>query len=283
VQQNLRIAMESLSRDIRMAGFMVPVDALAVADRTPIRSIDNGTTGLTQPLPAPDDVKSDILVLNTVSATGIVGVMAIPFPGGVLGVSAVQIGIAPFALDSDASVNSFKLGDNVRIIDPQTYDQPTNALKTVISTVFRVTSLATPTMTLVKESGVDPSGTIFARGDVVARVDKSSNNPNTVKYLLTTGGNCPTGQTCLSRVTDEGTLAQDTQVIATNIAGLQFKYLLDNDTTEYDTVTTLNMSGIRAVKVTLTGQTSATKSISGGAKTRQIVSIIRIRNRPENL
>ncbi len=193
VQQNLRIAMESLSRDIRMAGFMIPTSAPAPAN-TPVRSINNNS----------GELNSDIIELNTASATGVVGVLAIPFPGGVVGAAAIQIGIGDsFPLDSEESTYAFKVGDCLRILNPQTYDEPTDASKTVVHTVFQVADMGTSSLTLVKAKGTDPAGTIFSRGDVVARVHKDSNNPNTIKYLLTTGGTCPTGQTCLSRLIDE--------------------------------------------------------------------------------
>jgi hypothetical protein len=70
-----------------------------------------------------------------------------------------------------------------------------------------------------------------------------------------------------------------TDVIAQNMAGLQFRYLMD-DGTEVDAPVPADYRKIRAVRATLTGQTVISKALSGNrARQRQIESVIQIRNR----
>lgn len=70
-----------------------------------------------------------------------------------------------------------------------------------------------------------------------------------------------------------------TDVIAQNVAGLQFRYILQ-DGTEVDAPLPADYGTLSAVRVTLIGQTATTQDLSGDqAKRRQIESIIQIRNR----
>lgn len=71
--------------------------------------------------------------------------------------------------------------------------------------------------------------------------------------------------------------ASNDSIIASNITGLQLKYIADGTTAEVDSPATL--SAVRAVRVTLEGQTEDTAGLSGGAKTREVTSIAKIRNR----
>ena len=72
--------------------------------------------------------------------------------------------------------------------------------------------------------------------------------------------------------------------IAANITDLTFRYLLD-DGTELDKVPdpgypSAQLSDIRAIRVTLTGKTDATRSAGGGGvTTRTLSSVIALRNR----
>jgi hypothetical protein len=70
-----------------------------------------------------------------------------------------------------------------------------------------------------------------------------------------------------------------TDVIAQNMAGLQFRYLLD-DGTEVDAPAPADYRLIRAVRVTLTGRTFTTNALSGAqAKMLQTELVVQIRNR----
>ncbi|MGH7273035.1 MAG: hypothetical protein ACREIQ_01060, partial [Nitrospiria bacterium] len=126
-----------------------------------------------------------------------------------------------------------------------------------------------PCLTLKADAG--GTGTI-TRGDMIVE-SGAGPPPNNVTFSVITGGlQCPAGQNCL---------AVNGQIIANNISntatGLQFRYLLD-DGTEVDAPAVLGQ--VRAVRVTLTGQTVTTTAYMGGnAKTRTLVSVAKLRNR----
>jgi prepilin-type N-terminal cleavage/methylation domain-containing protein len=265
VQQNLRIALDSIARDIQMAGFLIPFadDAGTVENREnlPIGVARNNTG-----LPAADP--SDAMTLNTASATGIHARITVP-----------RTGEGVFAVDSPESVDAFHVDDMVRIIRPANREQPGGT-----SAVFKVTRTdrdgTPPILTLSIQSGM-ASGALFAEGDIIFKTAVSAPHPNTVTYCIgpddTDGGcgkgitTCPAGQLCLIRI--ENGIAG---VIAQNMAGLQFRYLLD-DRTEVDIPT--NPGAIRAVRVTIACRTAATAKLSGGAKMRSITSVVNLRNR----
>lgn len=262
VQQNLRLAMDSITRDIQMAGFLNPfVDDAGTAENRenlPLGSVGNNTG-----LPATDP--SDTMTMNTASAKGIYARITVP-----------RAGAGTFAVDSPESVDAFRVSDSVRIIRPTNREQPGGA-----GTVFKVTGTdrdgTAPILTLGIQSGMD-SGAQFVEGDIISRTAVSAPHPNTVAYCIGPDDDCgrgittcPAGHLCLIRI-ENGTAG----VIAQNMAGLQFRYLLD-DQTEVDIPT--NLGAIRAVRVTITCRTASTVKLSGGEKMRRIASIVNLRNR----
>jgi hypothetical protein len=191
---------------------------------------------------------------------------------------------APFTVDAPESVDKFFAdvanGDVVRIIRPLTRTQPTGSN----GTLFRVTAeqrAPSPTLTLTWLSGNPVGTTNFLPGDLIVRTGTGV-YPNTIMYCvgsqtqalgcagpLTT---CPTGQNCLARV--ENGLQK---VIATNISSLSFSYIMDNPLAE--TNQPLDLSKIRAVRVTITGQTAGTAATDGQKRTRTTTSVVKMRNR----
>lgn len=235
VQQNLRIAMDSITRDIKMAGFLTPLPQTVTA-----------------PLNA---AIANSITINTGAEAGVYARITANTPS--------IVGNTSFTVDS---VDNFANGDSVRIIRPQDGSEPITGPLTVNAPP------AAPNLTIGTTAVVD-----YLNGDIVVRTTNNALNPNTIRYFVTTTGACPTGQSCIARRTNEGTLDVDTQIVANNITNLQFSYILD-DNTENNAPT--DLSTIRAVRVTITGQTVTTTALSGGqAKTRQIASIVRIRNR----
>jgi hypothetical protein len=85
------------------------------------------------------------------------------------------------------------------------------------------------------------------------------------------GVTCPQNQRCLTR-TVNGTA----DIIAGYISSLKFNYVLEDYSEETNPS---DLSKVRAVRVTITGQTASTALLSGGPKTRQLTSIVKIRNR----
>jgi len=131
------------------------------------------------------------------------------------------------------------------------------------------TNAGTPSLTITTPT----ANIIYQEGDIIAKINyEATVYPGTIQYAQSAAavGTTCSGN-CLTRVVN-GT----TNVVANNITDLQFGYILDNGTE----TGAPDLSQIRAVRVTITGETVATTALSGGqAKTRQIASILRIRNR----
>ncbi len=262
VQQNLRIGMENITRDIRMAGFLIPYNT------TPV-SVVNDNTGIAQPLPAPDNVNSDAMTMITASASATIARILQPPAGAV------------FTLENPQSVDPFNSGDVVTIIRPGNRILPAG---TGISFTIGSKNRAVPSITLVSV----PGGNIIA-GDLLVGIGAGGNYPNSITYCLgpsalpAPGGcgnsvtTCPAGQLCLMRITNIGTPNANSQPIAQNMAGLQITYLLDDGT---ETAAPANLTTIRSVRVTLIGQTVTTRGLSDNvSKERRMESVIMMRNR----
>lgn len=243
VQQNIRIAMEQISKDLRMAGFMVPKQnpAITAADATSF-------------------------TLATASAAGIAA--RVNANVNVVG------GVGTVVVASPQMVDLFANGDVVRIL--RTPDQAEPLLGTfVVQSRNRTASQITLNGFSAPVS--------YLPGDVIVRTTATAPNPNTILYCLGPATGCgPTaacasgGQTCLMRVANGSA-----DVLASNIApgGLQFSYLLSGGT-ETATPTAANRANIKAVRVTITGRTVSTLNLSQGVpKVRSIASVISLRNR----
>lgn len=247
VQQNLRIAMDSISRDLKMAGFMVP--------------------GGTNPLGV---ATATTLTINTASQGG-------KYARIVSANQTVTLALNDIINLSVDSVDNFDSNDVnnsvVRIIKPQNSEQAVSISFTITGVNPSAVCGTAAAPCLILKANAGGSGSI-GKSDIIARTGTilSESYPNTIAYLVDSSGECPTGQNCIQR--DPGTAA----IVANNIkaAGLSFGYILDNGTE----TSVPDLTQIRAVRVTITGETVVTTALSGGqAKQRQIASIVRIRNR----
>jgi prepilin-type N-terminal cleavage/methylation domain-containing protein len=310
VQQNLRIAVDTLTRDIRHAGFLIShkrdnslftqglIAALAVGNGNivqPVNAILDNSANSAARLPFTDDVipgqparvHADILTMNFAS----------PFTTFAK-IANEQTGIgAPFIVLTSESVDTFFVNDKVRIINPTRHEQSTNLSPTETlggqGTVFRITALdrALRSITLVWDSpgtDNDPAATKFKRGDIIAKVSTvNMNYPNSIAYCLGPAVNCgpaitscpqqgPTDQTlCLVRI-ENG----QANVVASRISGLQFTYLLDDGT---EVTAPADLGAIRAIRVALTGRTATASRLvsatTGTEKTRKMATVVRLQNR----
>jgi len=235
VQQNLRIAMDTIARDIRMAGFMEPDEPFANTPQTPTEDGDNDCA----------DGGDDCLIIRTASDTGRVVRIDLDFtsPSGTTDEANITVASAGMA-------QLFDDDDYVRIIRPPDHSQPKDR-------IFRVKG--TPTGTTVKLVNFDEAKQ-YKKGDVIVRTGNGAPHPNTVAYFLS-------GTEIKRKAT-----ADAAQVVANKITGLQFSYLLDDGT---ETGTPADPEAIRAVRITLTGQTVAAM----GGKQRQLTNVVTLRNR----
>jgi len=269
VQQNVRIAMDSITRDIRNAGTLIP----RIDNPATVTNIENSSVGSAGP---------NSVSLNMASSQeGYAWVTADLYLAGTTSDFTLNV-------DSTTSLGNFTTGDIVRIMRPELMTEATGTT----GSLYSVSSISTspgPSVNLhyISASGIQPNAsTPFKRGDVIAKVTNASPgyvNPNMVAYGLGVGGSCPVGQTCIIR-TENGV----SNVIATNIANLTFTYIMDDATnTEVNQIPApptypnqTDVVKIKEVRVTVTGQTVTTVALSGGqTKQRQMTSIIKIRNR----
>jgi prepilin-type N-terminal cleavage/methylation domain-containing protein len=263
VQQNLRIGMDQMMRDISMAGFMVN-------GANPVSAITNGASG------APDT-----LVLNTgtqasVAATVGSATTAVTLAvGNFLDLSVMAFGssIGGFEAAVDENVSQ------VRIVNYRGEPLGTGVRFTVIQvnpTAGTCGSVAAPCMRLRTE--VAGSGTID-RGDTIVKTSVTGGAegfPQTVTYNVAA---CPAplAGNCLMRATTPVPTGGAT-VVATNVTDLQFSYLLAG-TVESAAPAAADLASIRAIRVTLIGQLVDTAAVAdGNLKPRTLSSIFAIRN-----
>lgn len=262
VQQNLRVAMDQISNDIRMGGFLItsgtnPINA--VNDNTGIVGTDTDNAG--------NPIGTDSVTFNTAGASAVVARNTSP-------TQTLTLSPGPPVSLSVNSIETLLVGDIVVVVGAQS-----DTL--VIADTFTLTEVndiangpcgggATAAPCLTLQAAVGGTGT-FNPGDMVVRVG-AGGYPNTVQYSVVNAG-CPVGPTCLQRNSSD--LATP-QIIADYITGLQFRYVLQNGI-EVDNPVALNqVSGIR---VTLTGRRVNTVAYTGGtAQPRTLVSVASIRN-----
>lgn len=248
VQQNLKTALDSFTRDARMAGFMVT----------------GGTSPITSAI-------ANSVVFTTASSSGDAARIDVSLSANVTSGTAIT-----FTVASPGQLASFDPGNIVRIVDPGEKNQPVNAYYTVSAKDITV-----PSVTL------NPNGTAtnvtFKRGFLIVKTAPGTSDtfPNTVQYCVGPAAGCapavttcPAGQNCLMRIVNGA--PDNDSVVSTNIQALQFSYLLDDGT---EAAAPADPSLVRSLRVSITGQTVDTAGLSGGAKTRTVTTIAKIRNK----
>jgi prepilin-type N-terminal cleavage/methylation domain-containing protein len=245
LQQNLRVAMDQIARDIRMAGFMIP------ADLTPIATANQNS-----------------ITFNTASTFGRAARINDDPTVSVVNGASVDLNLT---VASAAQALLFADGNFARIIRPPNQG---DLFDDCIISLTAGPSGTTLPIRIMNNSGADISSLQLRPGDIFARITDDSNNPNTVRYLRE--------DDLFRRRTDETTADVDTQTVANglrasadpNLDGLQFRYILD-DGTEQTTVSGATLDSIKAVRVTLAGEVDTQQ----GLKTRSLTSIVALRNR----
>lgn len=224
VQQNLRIGIESITRDVRMAGILVPDNPNTRVKMPPVQLAGNAT-GIMQPLPAPYNVNSDEMTLNTASASATFA-RTTPLNNTIT----YNVTASTFSLpvDSSVSVDSFNVNDYVRIMRPHDRSEPKLSDEAPLTgRVYRITGTNrdAPSLTLNIAAGYnDPTNINLNKGDMICKTASPYTNPNTIKYCLGptatcgSGATCPSGQLCLMRNVNSAS----TDVIAQNMAVFNF-------------------------------------------------------------
>jgi prepilin-type N-terminal cleavage/methylation domain-containing protein len=248
VQQNLRIAMDSITRDVRMAGMLVPATTNAV-----------------------NAAGANSLTINTASARGIYARIDVGFTA-TSGATSVTC-----TVETPEAVDVFKAnsGNTLRIVRPVDGSR-------LFDTAFSIDTdtgydRTNKRLILTREDGGTFGGSdVIKRGDMIVMTPAAATATDNIQYGIVAGGTltCPANQQCIARTANGGT----PEIIAGNISNLQFTYILD-DYNETNAPTSSDLGRIRAVRVTVTGQTATTALLSSGAKTRELTSVVKIRNR----
>ncbi|MDH4100335.1 MAG: prepilin-type N-terminal cleavage/methylation domain-containing protein [Nitrospirota bacterium] len=234
VQQNLRVVMAVMTKDIRMSGFLVP------SGSNPINALTDGAGG-----------SADSVTLNMTTSIHAYARM-----------TADASGTSFTASVDPGDAGQFGVGHLVKVVKTETS-----------------ASMGTCTVSAVGASSLTLNGCSASvnatKGDIIARIPVGGTaHPNTVAYQIITGGSCPSGRNCLARVSNGST-----HVLAENMTanGLQFSYLLDNGT---ETNIPADLTQVRAIRMTLTGETAREVAKVGGAdRQRQLTSVVSMRNR----
>ena len=266
LQQNLRVAMDTISRDMRMSGFLN-------MDNDPMQGISNngGLDG------------SDAVTLNKASSFGYYA--KIVEDDTTEDVTALTNII--FTVDSNGIFSVTNPRQLVRIIRPAEGVEVVVTTYTVEAVETTDAACAPPTKVapcLILQPTTTFGNTEFRTGDIIARtgIVGSELYPGTIAYSLVTGGECPAGQNCIARNINGG----GNNIIASNITDLQLNYIDDGGSVVANPA---DPSQVRAIQVTISGETSRAHSMIGStdnpdftvvsARTRQLSSIVRIRNR----
>jgi len=315
VQQNLRVAMDSITRDVRHAGFMTTeFYNTSFVGRGTINPATNGNSTQTINTALSNVANSTTLPVTRDVITGVTGTHADFLT---LNAAAPTITFArldskqnwtagaafTFTVSTPESVDLFNVDatnpDYVRIIDPVVHKQSTyDANPTVGGTVFRVSNKnrAAQTIELTWVSGNTPVHE-YKRNDIIVKIaGAAAPFPTTITYCLGPTTGCPpAGATavganqCVQKGPNDQTMCllrienNVTQVVASGLSGLQFTYLLDNLNEVPNAVTALpltDLTPIRAIRVNITGQTATARSLTGtGEHVRTMTSVVKLQNR----
>jgi prepilin-type N-terminal cleavage/methylation domain-containing protein len=287
VQQNLRVALDFMSRDLRLAGFGVADDAFILEAPQRLRCEDKNRDG-----DCLDADESDFLRFLTLTATGTMARIGVD--GGITTTADKQ----KIALAEEKSARLLLSGGEsapvyVRIFRPSSRTQP-------LDRVFEVRPPeTTEPPEIVAVEGFTES-TVLRPGDLLARVDDPDFDgdgdpntdmpqlPNQVDYRLVKADTDDSKLFDLVRVPtgvdpdDETTF----QRVAGKIVEVQFQYLLE-DGSETASVAGSDLERVRAIRITLVGATDATRTGNAGfnpgqgdnVKTRALSTVVELRNR----
>ena len=245
VQQNLRVAIETLVADIRMAGFLIPSNQTAITSAPDVFGIDE--TGDEIP-----DNGGAVFSLNTISsAKTYARVLSEAIDSSGLLVDADMVGL----FDKDYLIHVIRPSTMVDVSGEWT-------IGTIAANKF-------PIITAGYVAGaIEP-------GDMIVRKFTGEPNVANIRYWLrpTAGG----GTNNFELIRDDGSAIGAT-VIASNIIALDLTYLMANGS---EVVTTTDYENIKLIRVNLSAETDNTKSGStnySGVKRRSLQTLVKIRN-----
>ncbi len=250
LQQNLRVAMDQVSREIRMAGFLTRRDqsAVVVAEPDRLRLRVSTTTGRVA------------RIVEEITITG-------------------ANNTEPFRVANTGMVDLLANSEKVRVVRPPAFSQPFGGLLRITST-----NRTNRTIRLGDFPTLSEPVTIIP-GDLIIQSTDTGPFPNTIQFCLgpapgcgPTSTTCPPGQLCLMRVIGQGedlTATGIASVLAAGVAadGLRFGFLL-NDGRELSTLAGGDLFNVEAIRLTVAGG----KPMDPQSR-RELSSVTRLRNR----
>ncbi len=247
VQQNLRIGLDVIARDLLMAGFLSNTDPITMAD-------------------------DDQITLTTASAFGRYAQVSanMNWTGA----------NHTLTVDPAEAAAQFSGGNWVRIIRPADGCQPLDLAGCggSASPILVVAGVGASSLTLAAPAA--PATPVAIRaGDMIVRVPTTSNDfPNTVTYTLS-----PVAPLSNVRLLQRSVNGEAPENIAEKVTGLTLQYInKDGGVEAAMPVPGLRLPGIVAVRVQLTGATDINQTGMAnysGVKTRQLQTVITMRNR----
>ncbi len=249
VQQNLRIAIDTLAGDIRMAGFLLPNDTDPISSAPASLGIDTNNDD------APDT--GTVFSLQTISSTRAYA--------RVISEASDSSGLTV----ASGSAAAFSAGNLVHVIRPSSLTPVSGPLE-----------LGEPSGDVLPITTAGYSSGSIAPGDIVVR--KLAGEPadvTTVRYWLR--ANNSTGNNIYDLVRDDGRVTIPPTippVVASNINTIDLAYILEDGT---ESSAPAALEAIRAVRLTVTGQTDNTKTglaNFSGVKTRSLQTVVKIQN-----
>ena len=276
VQQNLRIALDSITKDLKMAGILVPIGTNPICFGT-----------LTT------------LRISTASPYS-------HFARVTQGPYLTSTGMTSLAMNVDAA-DGFSASDTLRVIKSIDNSQPLAPGTAGVTLVAAGLNSATPSITLGQSPGSPQfaAGIQINTGDIIAKAAGNGTAANRyydeIYYFLVSHATldaCPAPavtppavpppavQYCLARTINgrsaDGAFAAD--VVASNLSktGLLFSFNYDNaseDSTPGAAGSANALNQIKSVRVTVTGATAKSTGPGWAPKTRRLNSVIKLRNR----
>jgi len=239
VQSNLRLALKTMTRDLLIAGFLMPYDPIAFPDADPNYYDDMLTSPGT-----PDS--QDFIIRTRAVGSDFARVLSVADVSGDL-----QLTVS----DSEM-VSRFPDGSRVRLFEPMTGDELIKDTGTSASRAYTVQSTGSNTITINK--GALSTSDVLKETVVIRVRDENQPALQTIRYHITDGA--------LERVVNDSVqyLARN---VDTNPANSNFSYEFSPQ------------GRVIRVDITLTGKTQALKNDAiSGEKTREISTSVKLRN-----
>jgi prepilin-type N-terminal cleavage/methylation domain-containing protein len=265
VQQNMRMAMDSISRDLMMAGTLVP------SGTTPLQGPSAGYATL--------GIYSSSVAINTASADRVFARITHGNRTGVASFNNLTTSVDP------GSILGFNVGDVVRIVRPAFNCNPGSTSTSSneplrcqyalgdYTTMVVAASPASGVMSLKRANSANfDSGISLNQGDVIAKKGgyasspTSPASPDSVNYYLSTGNGCPTGQSCLFRSVN-GALGD---LVAGYMKSIKFTYTPNPGPAT-------GQNPFVSVTVDLIGTTTKPSGASQQLATREMKTLIKLR------